>query len=126
MSAKVPADPYAGEEPGERFWHRRYDEQHRTLHAMEDEIAQLRGDLARERSRAQTLAEQSGSALVRAHAMRGQSEIQTDSARARIAKLEEAIDMIIDVAKAGNWTGTEIPDPVGEAIAHAGVVLRRP
>ena len=30
----------------ESFWHGRYDEQHRTVHALEDEIVRLRKDLA--------------------------------------------------------------------------------
>ena len=42
MSEPTTSDPYAGEEAGERYWHRRYDTQHRTLHAMEDTIKALR------------------------------------------------------------------------------------
>lgn len=42
--------------------------------------------------------------------------------RPHIRSLEEAIEAIIDAAKAGNWEGDELPPTVGAAIAAARAV----
>lgn len=74
---------YAEGEAG--YWHRRYDEQHRTLHDAEDVIADLRSQLRGLQTRYAQLQEQTGSAIYRAHVMRGDRELS-------VAKLAEQLD----------------------------------
>lgn len=77
---------YAEGEAG--YWHRRYDEQHRTLHDAEDVIADLRSQLRGLQTRYAQLQEQTGSAIYRAHVMRGDRELS-------VAKLAEQLEILI-------------------------------